>query len=52
MFSTPLLIYVGEIPPERYAAALGLQALWLVILGGVCVVLWRAGSRRIVVQGG
>jgi len=52
MFSTPLLIYVGEIPPERYAAALGLQALWLAVLGAVCVVMWRAGSRRIVVQGG
>ena len=43
MFWTPLLIY---------ASALGIQAAWLVGLAIVCVVLWRAGSRRIVVQGG
>jgi ABC-2 type transport system permease protein len=52
MFSTPLLIYVGEIGPDRYASALAIQAAWLVGLALVCVVLWRAGSRRIVVQGG
>jgi ABC-2 type transport system permease protein len=52
MFSTPLLIYVGEIGPDRYASALGIQAAWLAGLAIVCVVLWRAGSRRIVVQGG
>ena len=27
MFSTPLLIYIGEIPPERYAEVMGLQVL-------------------------
>jgi ABC-2 type transport system permease protein len=52
MFSTPLLIYVGVIPPEHYAAALGLQVLWLGILGALSCVMWRAGARRIVVQGG
>jgi ABC-2 type transport system permease protein len=52
MFSTPLSIYVGTIPPEGYAAALGAQAVWLVVLAALCAVMWRAGSRRIVVQGG
>jgi ABC-2 type transport system permease protein len=52
MFSTPLLIYVGQIPPARYGEALGLQCFWLVVLALVSVVLWRAGSRRVVVQGG
>jgi ABC-2 type transport system permease protein len=52
MFSTPLLIYVGEIPPDRYASALELQAVWLAVLALACVAMWRAGSRRIVVQGG
>ncbi|MBD5635377.1 MAG: ABC-2 family transporter protein, partial [Candidatus Eremiobacteraeota bacterium] len=52
MFSTPLLIYVGEIPPERYLPSIGAQAAWLVVLGCVSVAMWRAGSRRIVVQGG
>jgi ABC-2 type transport system permease protein len=52
MFSTPLLIYIGEIPPERYAEVMGLQALWIVVLGGIATVMWRAGTRRVVVQGG
>jgi ABC-type uncharacterized transport system permease subunit len=52
MFSTPLLIYVGEIGPDRYLAAIGAQLVWLVALGAICVAMWRAGARRIVVQGG
>ncbi len=52
MFSTPLLIYVGTIPPQRYVAALGLQVFWLAVLALCSVVVWRAGAKRIVVQGG
>ncbi len=52
MFSTPLLIYVGDIPPARYAAAFGLQLFWLVLLALSSAVIWRAGARRVVVQGG
>jgi ABC-type uncharacterized transport system permease subunit len=52
MFSTPLLIYVGQIPPARYLEAMGVQVLWVVVLGLVSLVLWRAGARRVVVQGG
>ena len=52
MFSTPLLIYVGRIPPQQWASAVGVQALWVVLLAGICAVLWRAASRRVVVQGG
>jgi ABC-2 type transport system permease protein len=52
MFSTPLLIYVGVIPPGRYLAAIGLQIVWLAILGGLSALMWRAGARRVVVQGG
>jgi ABC-2 type transport system permease protein len=52
MFSTPLLIYIGEIKPERYAEVMGLQVLWIVALGLISTVIWRAGARRVVVQGG
>lgn len=52
MFSTPLLIFVGRIPPAGYAAAFGSQVLWLAVLAGAAAVLWRAGARRVVVQGG
>ncbi len=52
MFSTPLLIYVGQIPPAGYLAAFGVQSLWLLLLAGVATIIWRAGARRVVVQGG
>ncbi len=52
MFSTPLLIYVGQIAPDRYLAALGLQAMWLAVLMAIATVMWRAGARRVIVQGG
>jgi ABC-2 type transport system permease protein len=52
MFSTPLLIYVGVIRPERYAAAIGLQAFWLAVLAGIATLMWRAGAKRVIVQGG
>ncbi len=52
MFSTPLLIYVGQIPASQYPAALGLQVGWLALLAIGAAVIWRAGSRRVIVQGG
>lgn len=52
IYSTPLLIYVGVIPPSAWAAALAVQAAWLIVFGAIAHVIWRAASRRIVVQGG
>ena len=52
MFSTPLLIYIGEIPPARYLEVMALQVFWIAALGLVSLVVWRAGARRVVVQGG
>jgi ABC-2 type transport system permease protein len=52
MFSTPLLIYIGQIKPEQYAQYMGLQLMWIAVLALTATVIWRAGSRRVVVQGG
>jgi ABC-2 type transport system permease protein len=52
MFSTPLMIYTGQIPPSGYAQAMALQVFWIVGLGLIATVIWRAGARRVVVQGG
>jgi ABC-2 type transport system permease protein len=52
MFSTPLLIYVGHITPAQYPGAFALQAIWLVVLAAIAAVVWRAGARRVIVQGG
>ncbi len=52
IYSTPLLIYLGNIPPAQYAAALGLQALWIAVFAAVSATIWRAAQRHIVIQGG
>jgi ABC-2 type transport system permease protein len=52
MFSTPLLIYIGTIPPSRYPAMMGFQLLWIAVLGAIATVMWRTGAQRVVVQGG
>ena len=52
IYSTPLLIYVGVIPPSQWLLALGVQAAWLVAFAALSALVWRAASRRVVVQGG
>jgi ABC-2 type transport system permease protein len=52
IYSTPLLIYVGTIPPQQYAAAIALQCVWLVVFAAAAVLMWNAARRRVVVQGG
>jgi ABC-2 type transport system permease protein len=52
IYSTPLLIYVGTIGPQQYAAVLLLQVVWLVTFAGAAGLMWRAAQRRVVVQGG
>lgn len=48
---TPLAIYFGR-PPGGMAAALGVQGLWVVVLGGLCAWVWSRAKQRVVVQGG
>jgi ABC-2 type transport system permease protein len=52
IYSTPLRIYIGELGPGEYAAAFGAQIAWLAVFGTLAFFVWRAASRRIVVQGG
>jgi ABC-2 type transport system permease protein len=52
IYSTPLLIYVGVIPPSRWAISIAVQMLWLVLFAALASVVWRAASNRVVIQGG
>ncbi len=52
IYSTPLLLYVGIIPQSQWASAFAVQIIWLLAFGAIATLLWRAASRRIVVQGG
>lgn len=52
IYSTPLLIYVGVIPPSAWGISLFIQLLWLAFFGGLSMLIWRAAARHLVVQGG
>jgi ABC-2 type transport system permease protein len=52
VYSTPLLIYLGTIPPSGYASAFALQLGWFAVFAAIGAVVWRAAQRRVVVQGG
>ncbi len=52
IYSTPLLIYLGTIPPSGYVRAFGLQVLWFALFALAGWAVWRAARRRVVVQGG
>ena len=52
VYSTPLLIYVGVIPPSGWGEAIAVQAAWLAGFATLSTFVWRAASRRVVVQGG
>ncbi|HEY0395019.1 MAG TPA: ABC-2 family transporter protein [Candidatus Elarobacter sp.] len=52
IYSTPLLIYLGAIPPSRYVAAFAAQAGWAVAFALLSWAVWRAAQTRVVVQGG
>ena len=48
---TPLAVYFGR-PPGGLATALGVQALWILVLAGLCAWVWSRARYRVVVQGG
>ncbi|HEY6325542.1 MAG TPA: ABC-2 family transporter protein [Candidatus Cybelea sp.] len=52
IYSTPLLIYVGVIPPEQWAVSIAAQVAWLVLFAVAASFVWRAASNRVVIQGG
>lgn len=52
IYSTPLLIYVGYTTPDRYLAVIVHQVVWIAIFSIIAVVIWRAGAKRVVIQGG
>jgi ABC-2 type transport system permease protein len=48
----PLAIYTGQVPEQEIPGALGVQALWVVLLFGLVWVVWWRAMRRVVIQGG
>jgi ABC-type uncharacterized transport system permease subunit len=49
---TPLSIYLGQVTGSALWQAIGVQALWALLLGGAVWLVWRRAVHRVVVQGG
>jgi ABC-2 type transport system permease protein len=49
---TPIDVYLERLPPDQLIAALGLQALWCVVMLVLSQLLVTAATRRVVIQGG
>jgi viologen exporter family transport system permease protein len=52
IYSTPLLIYVGIIPPGQWLVSFAVQLMWLAVFAGLSSFVWQAASRKVVIQGG
>ncbi len=52
IYSVPLQIYVGQLPPSAWPLAFATQVGWIVVFSLGAFAVWRAAERRIVVQGG
>lgn len=49
---TPSAIYAGLIPADGIAAAIAIQAMWILVLAGLASLLWHRGRRVVVLHGG
>jgi ABC-2 type transport system permease protein len=52
MIQNPVDIFVGEATGFEIVATLAVQAAWAVVMVGLAQVVFAAGTRRLVVQGG
>ena len=52
IYSTPLRIYIGDLPPAAWLPAIAAQFAWLAAFGIVSTFVWHAAERRVVAQGG
>lgn len=52
IYFTPVQIYLGEISGMELLAEMGIQVLWIVILGFIAGAFWKRGIKKLVVQGG
>lgn len=52
IYSVPLQIYIGQLPPSAWPSALATQLGWIAVFVGIATFVWRSASRHVVVQGG
>ncbi|MEP7189786.1 MAG: ABC-2 family transporter protein, partial [Roseiflexaceae bacterium] len=48
----PLSLYMGQVPQQGIAGALGLQLFWVIVLFGMAWLVWQRAMRRVIIHGG
>ena len=51
-FDLPLSLYIGRITPAQGLAGLGMEMAWIGCLALGAYGVWRAGIRKLAIQGG
>ncbi|MFZ5989702.1 MAG: ABC transporter permease [Bacillota bacterium] len=52
IYFTPISIYLGQMPRDEIIMSMTRQGIWILILFCIGQVLWKAASKKLVVQGG
>lgn len=52
IYFTPVQIYLGNVEGIELLVSLGIQLLWIVVLGLIASVFWKRGIKKLVIQGG
>ncbi len=48
----PTSIFIGHIDGGAALSMIALQGVWVALLGLICFTMWRAGQKKLIVQGG
>ncbi len=51
-YQTPIGIYIGIMPARDAMQAIGIQALWVVILALLLAWIWKRARSKVMIQGG
>jgi len=52
IYSTPLLIYIGQLSGSELFSALLIQIFWFALLGGLSFVVWKFAEKKTISYGG
>ncbi|MDR4509457.1 MAG: ABC-2 family transporter protein [Candidatus Brocadiaceae bacterium] len=52
MLYSPTVILIGHVPLEKIQPIIITQLAWLLIMSVLCVLMWNAGKKKLIIQGG
>ena len=52
LLDAPIRLYTGDTPPSAAPGILLIQVIWILLLTGAGILLWRINQKRLEIQGG